>query len=53
MLFVMELPSYHMPTVGAILRSMWLLVSIKKAVPSSSSFIVVWSAPSSEKAGSP
>ncbi len=31
--FVMELPSYHMPTVGAILRSMWERCSsfIKKA----------------------
>lgn len=31
--FVMELPSYHMPTVGAVLRSMWERCSsfIKKA----------------------
>jgi len=31
--FVMELPAYHMPTVGAILRSMWERASsfIKKA----------------------
>ena len=31
--FVMELPSYHMPTIGAILRSMWERCSsfIKKA----------------------